>query len=448
MNHIDIINKLEENGFEAYIVGGAVRDMFSNIIPKDVDIATNASPEEVVDIFAGEKVIMAGISFRVVLVDGYEVASYRADEYFGFSDKNVKITPTKTIEEDLSRRDFTINSMAYNVKEGRLVDPYSGKTDLMNKIIRFNRVARDRIKEDPCRIIRACRFLAKLKGTFDNDTFEALRDSSHLIATHVAPERIRKEVLITMKYKYAGIFFASLQDIGGLEYIFPSLANCVGLDGGPYHGEEVFIHAMCTGNRISPQYPYIRLAGYLHDVGKFQNAEYNDDGEITFRGHEEAGYELVKRDLAKLKFSKDEIKYITILIKYHMRSVFIGSSGKAIRKLIREFKENDIYYMDWIRLRVADRGGNKAKSPYTMQEVKDIINIIEREMYFNEIDTAFSIKDLAIDGDDIMRILNIKPSKKVGDILKYCLDRVVDYPELNNVENLEDQVKLFNMKGI
>jgi len=446
MNHLDIIHKLEENGFEAYIVGGAVRDMFSNTVPKDVDIATNASPEEVADVFAGEKVTMAGAFFRVVLVDGYEIASYREDEYFGFSDKNVKVIPAKTIEEDLSRRDFTINSMAYHIGEGRLVDPYNGMEDLVNRVIRFTLEARKRIKEDPCRIIRACRFLARREATFDNDTFDALRENSYLLKTYVSPERIRNEILLAMRYKYAGIFFAALQDIDGLKYIFPSLSDCVGLDGGPYHNEEVFTHSMCVGGRMSTACPYTRLAGFLHDVGKFQKAEVNEAGEIIFRGHEEAGYELVKEDLKRLKFSKVEIKHVTNLIKYHMRSVFIGSSGKAVRKLLRAFKEDGVYYMDWIRLRVADRGGNKAKSPYSIQKVRDLINTLEREMCSVDNNNAFSIKDLVIGGDDVMRILDITQGKKVGEVLKFCLDRVIDFPELNNVENLEDQVRLFKIK--
>jgi len=435
MNHLDIINKLEEHGFEAYIVGGAVRDMFSNAIPKDVDIATNASPEEVVDVFAGEKVIMAGASFRVVLVDGYEVASYRTDEYFGLSDKNVKILPASTIEEDLSRRDFTINSMAYNIKKGKLVDPYNGKKDLMNRVIRFTEEAKKRIIEDPCRIIRACRFLTKLQGTFDSDTFNALKDNSHLVKTHIAPERLRLEILLTMKYKYAGMFFASLQDIGALQYIFPSLADCVNLDGGPYHNEDVFIHSMSVGNKISVNCPYTKLAGFLHDVGKFQKLDYNEDGGIIFRGHDEAGAESVKKELGKLKFSKIEIKIITNLIKYHMRNV---GGGKSARKLLRDFREDNVNYMDWIRLRVADRGGNKLKPKYTLVEIRELIKKLEKEMHKSK--SAFSIKDLAIDGNDVMHILNIEPSKKVGEVLKLLLEKVVEEPTLNTKKLLKTEI--------
>lgn len=438
MNFLDIINKIRESGFEAYVVGGAVRDMLLNTTIKDVDIVTDAEPHEVTKIFIGEKVTLTGVSFRVVLVNGYEIASFRSDEYKGFSDKNVVISKAKTIEEDLGRRDLTINSMAYDVKEKKLIDPYNGRKDLMNKTIRFNQQAKQRIIEDPNRIIRACRFLAKLQGTFDKTTFDALRTHSHLIPKCVAPERIRIEILKVLRYPYPGMFFAALQDIHALKYVLPSLAETMPIGGGPHHKDGVFFHSISVGNHISRNRPLLKLAGYLHDVGK-TTAYKVERGKISFIDHEAYSCDLVQEDLTALKFSNGEVKFITNLIKYHMRSVNEKTSDKTIRRLLHNFQKDNVHYMDYIRLRIADRKGNGIKDKFTRKQIKAMILKFEKQLTAKE-DRAITLKDLKVDGNDVMKILNIKPGKLVGEILKLCNDKIIDNPKLNNVESLTELI--------
>jgi tRNA nucleotidyltransferase/poly(A) polymerase len=434
MGHRYIINKLKEHGHVAYMVGGAVRDTILNLKIKDVDIATSASLDQIVTIFGNEAKKLQGASFQVVLVNGYEVASFRKDEYFGLSSKNVKVTSAKTIEEDLSRRDFTINSMAYDEKEKKLIDPYNGKKDLENHIIRFTQAAKDRIFEDPDRIIRACRFLAKLEAKFDQTTYKELATYSYLIAKYVSPERIHKEILLVLKYKHAGMFFSSMNNIEALQHVLPSLANLVGMEGGKHHKEDIFIHSLIVGEAISKNKPLLRLAGFLHDVGK-KPACKKEKRTITFIDHEYYGYDLVRKDLLQLKFSNQEIKYVTNLVKHHMRSLNINSSPKSVRKLLYDLKKDDVYYMDWLRLKIADRAANLSKHRYTRKEIKAMILKLEKEL----IDTktsVFSLKDLAINGNDIMTTLNISPGKDVGLVLKYCFTLVTNDPSVNTKEYL------------
>ena len=203
MKSIYIIDKLLNNGYESYIVGGAVRDHLLGNKAYDIDIVTSAHPETIEEIFKGHKMKDVGKSFGVILVDDIEVATFRHDRYIGLNDKNVQIRYVKTLEEDLARRDFTINAMAYDTAKGKVIDPFDGQSDLKNKIVRFVGDPLERIYEDPNRIVRACRFYSKLNGTFAKSTKEALIECGSYIEKFVSPERIRLEVLKAMKIRRA-----------------------------------------------------------------------------------------------------------------------------------------------------------------------------------------------------------------------------------------------------
>jgi len=435
----NIIRKLCKCGYDAYIVGGAVRDIFLGIKFKDVDIVTSATPDEIIEIFSDRKVKTVGKSFNVVLVDGIEVATYRHDKYNGLSSKNVEISFAETLEEDLSRRDLTVNSLAFCQYTGDIVDPFNGREDLKNKIIRFTGDAKQRIYEDPDRIIRACRFLAKLNGTFENETFEALKEYSHLIKDHVSPERIRMEILKAMSIPKASLFFNALHDIGALQYIFPKLNLSFGLEHGKYHNEDVGTHNLLCGDNISNRCVYLKLSGYLHDVGKVESYE-NIEGDVSFKGHEKAGYEIVKNELQNLKFSINEVNFISNLVKLHMRNY---TTPKSIRRFLRVCDENKVTYRDVLRLRIADRKANLKRTKFNISDIKDIINRIEFEQQ-KEPPNKFG--DLKINGNEIMEITGLKPGKEVGKILKYLLDLVTDNPELNIKEDLKELVSKGELK--
>jgi tRNA nucleotidyltransferase/poly(A) polymerase len=373
---LTILNKLESNGYEAYIVGGAVRDMQMGIEPTDWDIATDATPAEILETFMHltKAKLIGAESFPVVDVDGIDVATFREDVY----DDDREFDPhlfqsykiIKSILNDLKRRDFTINAMAMSAT-GTVIDPYGGMMDIEDRVIRFVGNPVDRINEDPNRMIRACRFLALLDGEFDHETYIALHNAA-LYADHtVAPERIRKEILKAMAYPNASTFFFGLYTVELLDGIFPSLAACYEADHGQYHDEDIFQHMMITGDAIpdcidkvyqgktkhamGESSPLLKLAGYLHDVGK---SEPNfKDGVIHFYDHEVKGAEILKGELKALTFSTAEIKFITNLVLVHMRGS-AKMSPKTTRKVIKKFVELDVVWRDWLVLKTADRVGN------------------------------------------------------------------------------------------
>jgi tRNA nucleotidyltransferase (CCA-adding enzyme) len=445
MKPIDIIHKLQNKGFEAYFIGGAVRDMLMNVKPKDFDIVTSATPEEIIDIFKNQCIKEVGKSFGVIIVDGTEVATYRSDTYYGGSDKNVKIEYGKTLEEDIVRRDFTINGIAYNPKTDEFLDYVNGKEDIKNKIVRFIGDPRKRIFEDPNRIIRACRFKARINGKIERISFEYLCTYSKYIKSHVSPERIRLEILKSMEIKKASKFFIALKEIYGLKYIFPSLDNCHTTPGGPYHIENVFEHCMDSGDHCSTRFPLVKLAAYLHDVGKFISCRTNiRTNDIWFQGHEITGYAIVKDELKKLRFSMDEINTISNLILLHMRISESRIQPKSVRRTLAKLKEFDLPYQSLLRLSICDKMGNRrTRDFFTFKDVKKLVNHFREQA--NRKDSVSQFSDLKVNGHDVMEITGLKPGKEIGNIIKYLFDLIVDNPELNNKESL---TKLINERNL
>lgn len=433
-----LIEKLCRNGFDAYLTGGAVRDLFLGKQPFDHDIVTNGNYRNIEEIFSDRKVSTVGKSFQVCIVDGIEISGYRKDTYFGLSDKNCTIEPAETIYEDLARRDLTINAMAFCPYTGDLIDPYNGMTDLNNKIIRFVGNPSDRIYEDPCRIVRACRFLSKLEGTFSDDTFESMKKNVHLLQ-YISKERFRLEIMKSMKNRKASIFFESLYNIGGLSYIFPSLADCYNLGGGKYHNETVFEHNMIVGDSISTRCSITKLAGYLHDVGKPNSIQ--PDG--SFKGHDLVGKEIVIDELKNLKFSNNEVDYISSLIRRHMFDLN-KCKPKTIRKFLSKINKDKILYSDWLRLKFSDRTGNMLKGSYQLEEKKNMIKSMEVEMLREE-NISGGVKELDISGNDIMNILNINQGPEVGYMLNYLYEVCINYPEFNNNNKLKQIVMNWRM---
>jgi len=432
-----IIDILRGRNCTCYLAGGAARDELLGRKPNDYDLATESPPEMVIHACVEEelKAKLAGASFPVVIVsDGksmVEVATFRKDVYHGTSDKDVTITTTSSIVEDSARRDFTINTMYFCPRTDELVDPCGGKNDLDNKVIRAPGVPEDRLREDPCRILRACRFLCLIGGVFDDATYSALKRNVHLVGSHVHPDRIRKEVLKVMGYQSPSIFWRALNDIGGLEYVSPGLHMCYNFDGGKYHIEDVFTHCMIVGDHLPSDKPLLRLAGYLHDIGKPNKL--NSEG--GFYGHDKEGEKIVRSELKHLHFSTRDVNYISTLIKHHMRTIGDKSTPRAIRRMLKAFGEEGIDYREWLKLRIADRIGNLIKPNYSVDYIKGILSKIREEMNPTR-SSAFSTTDLAIDGNDVMRILDIQPGKLVGVILRSLLDVVIDNPELNTKETL------------
>jgi len=429
-----IIEKLCDAGYDTYIVGGAIRDLLNDKNPSDVDIATSANFEQIEKLFKEHKIATGGTYFRVAFVDGIEVGTFRKDTYKGLSDKDVKVVEAKTIVEDLARRDLTINSMAFCQFTGDVIDPYKGRDDLKKRKIRFVGDAKDRIYEDPNRIIRACRFLAVIDGIFDPSTKESLKEMSHLVKDYVSPERIHIEIMKAMKARYASIFFNALHEIGALQYIFPSLDCCYYFDvHGLHHRESIITHSLLAGDSISTKYPLIKLAAYLHDVGKPLACRFNTKTkDIKFAGHDVEGKYLVIEELKKLTFTNKEIDYISTLVRLHMNSL---KTEKAIRRVAKKLNEHDIDLRDLFRLGLADAKANimKGQSPYS--SVKANLALVEKAL---NVESENKFDQLVINGVDIMKITGLKPGPEIGKIKDFLLDAILDDPNLNNESDLEE----------
>jgi tRNA nucleotidyltransferase/poly(A) polymerase len=424
-----IIKRICECGWKAYLCGGAVRDNFLDVNPHDYDIVTDATPDELEKIFPDRKVKTVGANFLVTLVDNVEVSTYRSDKNYAPGRQNCITSVCKTLDEDLARRDFTFNALAVCPYSGEVIDPFNGREDLNNRIVKFVGNPVERINEDYLRMLRAARFACLIEGSLDRAAFNALCDHKYLVRK-ISPERIRIELLKVMEYRKPSIFFDILHDTGILKILFPELDDMYDHTGGIHHSENLDVHFKITGDALSPKDPFLRLVGYFHDVGKPVVYPVNED----FVNHEIIGGFMIKNIFTKYKFTNKEVEKAEKLVLFHMRSFDSLTSGKAVRRLLRVFAEENVNWKEWLKLKVADKRANLAKEQYKREHIKKIALKIRKAKKAPE--RAFSVKDLKISGHDVMETLNIKPGNLVGAILKILFDRILDEPELNDKDKL------------
>lgn len=427
-----IFKRLNAKGYQGLIVGGAVRDDLLGKIPGDIDILTNASLKEICSLFDDQNVEPVGRTFPICMVNGIEVSTARdnADDHPFYS-------------ADLGRRDFTINAMAYDPESQQVMDPYNGKKDLLDRIIRFTGDPEKRIDEDPIRIVRACRFAAMIQGKLSRVSGDAVISSRDLLNSTIALERVGQEVVKAMCLDKPSLFFKTLKQCRLLSRIFPSLDRCFDLDGGPYHGETVFEHCMLTGDAVSNKFPILRLAGFLHDAGKFDAAvmksghpDFPGQGKpyLSFPGHEKHT-KAVMDDLERLRFSNKDRGYIQSVIFSHMRPLKPESTPKSVRRLLAMLDEYQLDYQDFMRMRIADKKSNLKKRGYYFPEIRLRLEKLYREMKKN---TPSNTRQLAVTGNDIMQFLNLNPGPEVGRIKQQLFEKVLDDPGLNTYENLKN----------
>jgi tRNA nucleotidyltransferase/poly(A) polymerase len=431
---LELIDRLCANGYEAVIVGGYVRDTIMGRESSDIDIATSATPEQIATLFDDKQVLARGKSFLVTHVDGVEIATYRKDEYHGGSAKNCKITQASSLAEDLVRRDLTMNAMAMCHRTGDIIDLHNGRFDAEKAIIKFVGDPEQTILDDPDRILRACRFLAIMEGEFDPDTLSAIKKYAHMIDTHVENHRIRIEILKTMKKaKSASIFFEILHEIGALQYIFPSMAKCCGHPHGNHHIEDIFEHLLLTGDYVSCKYPLLKLAAYLHDVGKPFTY---DTSTKQFISHEKVGSSILENELRILHFTNDEIAQICGIVRTHMY-VLKQAKKRGVRRLNHKLFELGIHPDDWFRMRLADHHGNIKNEPPAISEIK------KQFMKLNSIGAPvqLTVKNLAISGGDIITMFGIQPGPKIGEIQRELFSHVIDGDLLNERDVLVQYIK-------
>lgn len=429
-----IINMLENKGYEAYIVGGAIRDILLNKIPMDYDIGTNALPQDIEEIFCDFKTISIGKKFGTIVVSqnegDVEITTFRQEGDYIDGRRPEWVNFSSNIIDDLSRRDFTINAMAYNIDSG-LVDPFGGEKDLEQKVIKTVGYAEERFQEDYLRILRAIRFSTQLKFIIEEKTFNAGRKYAPNISK-VSAERIRDEFFKILLSDAPSNGIKSLEKMRILEIVLPELINTIGFDQkNPHHEKDLYYHILCVLDNTTPILS-LRLAALFHDIGKPHTQRIDQEGIGHYYGHDKIGAKMTKDILKRFKASNELIEETTILVKEHMNH-HNNFSEKGLKRLIRRVGENKIFNL--LALQIADiKCSNKnATIDHIVQREKKIKRILDNQ-------EAININQLDINGHDLIKI-GFNEGKIVGDTLEYLLEKVMEDPELNEKEKLKELAK-------
>ena len=433
---LSIIKKFLERGFECHLIGGSVRDLILGRTVYDYDFATDALPEEVMKMF--RKTVPTGIKHGTVTIlsdEGqFEITTYRSDGKYIDERHPDTVSFSKELRIDVERRDFTINGLVYDPLSGEIIDHVNGLRDIENKIIRTIGDPIMRFTEDGLRPIRACRFAATLNFLIEENTFRAMAETADTVRK-VSKERIRDELMKILESEKPSVGIEYLRKAGLLETFLPELAECHDVAQNKYHIYDVYYHSIYSCDAASKEYPLIRLAALLHDIGKVPTRQPGADGDFTFYNHEVVGAKMTKKIMKKLKFSNEQIEIVNNLILNHMFHYTDEWTDGAVRRFIRKVGLANIENL--FTLRMADRKGNGARKglPAPIERLKKRIdNVIEQE-------NAFSVRDLEINGNVIMEEFNLKPGPIIGRILNELLEMVLDNPELNEREKLIAKTK-------
>lgn len=459
-----VLKKMDEifetNGFEAYLVGGAVRDELMGKPASDWDVTTNAKPEDVMRIF--HKVIPTGIAHGTVTVHllgkEIEVTTYRCD--IGYSDGRHpdSVSFDATLEDDLSRRDFTMNAIAASLKDGSIVDPFRGRDDIKAKVIRTVGCAKERFLEDGLRPVRALRFSAQLGFSIDKETFSAISDFDvQKKISGISMERFRDEFSKLLSSDEPSIGLHFMEDTGILKMFIPELAECRGImqaDARSFHEFDVLDHCIYACDGAPKGNLVVRTAMLFHDIGKkkaktVEKTEYpKGSGQfvdiIHFHRHELYSSEAVVPILTRLKFPNAFIDRVSHLILNHMTFFNDKWSDAAVRRFIVRIKPECVD--DIFEVWKADIfGKHRVGIVPGSQTAENMILLRERIKAIEESQSALSLKDMKVNGKDLMSI-GIPAGKKIGQILQELFQCVLDDPEMNDREKLLEVAKRINGK--
>ncbi|MFI5260221.1 MAG: CCA tRNA nucleotidyltransferase [Candidatus Paceibacteria bacterium] len=429
---------LRKAGFEAYLVGGCVRDLLIGREPKDWDITTNATPEQIQGVFPdsfyendyGTVGIKSGSEDERLAI--IEVTPYRTESEYSDKRRPDKVEFGDSLLEDLARRDFTINAIALDESKGQLVDPYEGQKDIKDKLIRAVGNASERFNEDALRMLRAVRLVAELEFGIDGATAAAISENSkHL--SHVSRERVRDELVRVLNSKQPMNALVLAWQLGILGYISPDLIRGVGVEQNQAHSYDVFEHLMRSMQHAADKdWPFdIRLAALFHDVSKPETRRWSEEKkEWSFHGHEVVGSRVTKKALEDLHFSRETIDKVTKLVRWHM---FFSDpeqiSLSAVRRMITNVGEENIW--DLLNLRICDRigTGRPKEQPFRFRKYKAMVEQALRD--------PISVKMLKTDGSHIMEKFHVKPGPSIGYALNALLEEVLDNASLNTEEYLD-----------
>jgi tRNA nucleotidyltransferase (CCA-adding enzyme) len=442
-----VTETLEKAGFEAFLVGGCVRDLILKREPKDWDITTNALPEQIIPLF--DKTIYentfgtVGVCVpRVTLgsletevkYDIIEVTPYRMEGKYTDKRHPDEISFSNSIKDDLKRRDFTINALAYSVSQDSLIDEYKGQEDIKDKLIRTVGLPDERFGEDALRLLRAVRFSTELDFVIEGETLSSISKNSELIKS-ISSERIRDEFTKIIESKNSARGIGILQKLGLLRHIIPELEEGIGCKQGGAHIYDVFEHLLGALQHATDKgdKTEIRLAALFHDIGKPKSKRTpSNKAKPTFYGHEVIGAKMAKVIMDRLKYPKDTTDLVTKLVRYHM---FFSDTEQitlsAVRRTIQNIGPDHIW--DLMEVRECDRVGMKKKeAPYRLRKYHAMIEEALRD--------PISVKQLKVDGSYLMNELKIKAGPRMGWMLNALLEEVLDEPKKNEIEYLSERV--------
>ncbi|MES2471009.1 MAG: CCA tRNA nucleotidyltransferase [Patescibacteria group bacterium] len=448
-----VTKTLENSGFEAYLIGGSVRDIILGRQPKDWDVATNARPEDIIKIFTKTfyenkfgtvGVVQEDASFENLKV--IEVTPYRIES--GYSDNRHpdRVDFSTKLEDDLKRRDFTINALAGHIKDDaihEIIDMFGGMQDIKDKSLRTVGKATDRFEEDGLRILRAVRITTELGFSINTETQEAIVSCGTLLK-NIAMERIQVEFskILMSDSPIIGVNLA--QKLGILKFIAPELEQGIGVEQNQAHSFDVWEHLLRSLQHAADQnWPLeIRLAALFHDIAKPETRRFSHETkQWTFYGHEVVGSRVTRKILERLKYPKKTIDKVTTLVRWHMfMSDTETISLAAVRRMIVNVGPENIW--DLMNLRICDRigTGRPKANPYRLRKYKAMIEEALR--------APLTVSTLKLNGKELMEVLGEAPGPKIGYILHALLEEVIEKPELNTREYLEQRSKDLNKLSI
>lgn len=426
-----IIETLEQNGYEGYAVGGCVRDSILGRMPNDWDITTSASPQQVKNLFL--RTVDTGIQHGTVTVlmgkEGYEVTTYRVDGEYEDGRHPKEVTFTASLEEDLRRRDFTINAMAYNDREG-LVDIFGGRADIENKVIRCVGEPAERFGEDALRIMRAVRFSAQLGFTVDQDTAAAAKELAGTLAK-ISAERIQAELVKLLVSPHPD-YLRYAWEYGITSVILPEFDRTMETpQNNPHHCYNVGEHTLEALKQIQAE-KTLRLSALFHDFGKPQTHTTDADGIDHFHGHAKVSAELADKILHRLKFDNDTISKVKVYVRYH--DVRPELTEKSVRRAVSRVGADA--FAEILKLKMADTLAQSPKwQPQKKEYLKELTALYQDILKKKQ---CLCIKDLKVSGRDLIAD-GMKPGKEMGEILARLLELVLEEPERNEKNWLMDE---------
>lgn len=424
-----VVDRLLDANHDAYVVGGSVRDALRGVDPHDWDVTTDATPEQIQKVFPRS---LYNNRFGTVVVRSgeheVEVTTYRVEAEYSDHRRPDAVAFTASLREDLARRDFTMNAMAWRPPRdghaGELVDPFEGGKDLERRVLRAVGEADERFREDALRMLRAVRFATTLDLRIEPKTAEAIKRNASLTAT-LSGERIQQEMVKMLSVPKPSVALQLLSDLGILAAICPELEECKGTPQDKAVAENVFEHLLATVDATPQNDLGLRLAGLFHDIGK---PETFADGH--FHQHEYVGEAKARAILRRWKFDKETVNEVAHLIRHHMFWYQTEWTGSAVRRFMNKVGIENIPAL--FALRRADNIGSGARSP-RMYALEALWQRVQEEI---QAANAFSLRDLKIDGNDLITELHLAPGPRFKKILDALFERVLDDPKLNERETL------------